>query len=274
MAFIPAIPLILEGAEIIIAAVEAAEVIEGGVLASEAVVATAEGGAIAAAGETAVAGGMAAAEGAGVAGGGAVAAEGGGAVVVAGGAQAGGAAAQLSLLETAVQASQWVARQIVEFEAFDLGMQALEKAIAKLREITKSPEAKEMDEIVQKFNKAITLLDAALKQWSNWMAANFDKKASFGNIQTPAISLLRFDIFRNRLGTLVDIRKNQVSSAGITASKTPTVDNFRALLRAAQSYCTEMGQLSQELMQPGTPLADGGLNSFKDDIQTAQNTLA
>jgi hypothetical protein len=80
------------------------------------------------------------------------------------------------------QEEQWVARQIAEFEAFDLGMQAVEEAIVKLYEVTKSPEAKAMDDIVKKFNTAIGLLDAALKYWPSWMAANFDNRASFGTI--------------------------------------------------------------------------------------------
>lgn len=270
MAFLPLIPFILEGAEAIVTVVEAAEVVEGTTAVVEA--ATAVEGAAAggtAVAEGAAAGGTAVVEGAA---GGAAAAEGGGAAAAAG-AQAAGAA-QLSLLRTATQVSQWVARQIVEFEAFDLGMQAVEKAIAKLREATKSPEAKEMDDIVQRFNKAIALLDAALKDWSNWMAANFDKGPSFGTIQAPHVSLLRFDVFRNRLGTVVDIRQKQIASAGLTASKTPTLPNFQALLRAVQSYAAEMDKLSEELMQPGTPLAARGLNSHSSDIHDAKNTLA
>ncbi|CAH0025624.1 unnamed protein product, partial [Clonostachys rhizophaga] len=70
-------------------------------------------------------------------------------------------------------------------EAFDLGMQAMEKAIAKLYEVTKSPKAKAMDDIVKKFNMAISLLEGALKDWANWMAANFDNRASFGTVSTP-----------------------------------------------------------------------------------------
>jgi hypothetical protein len=43
----------------------------------------------------------------------------------------------------------------------------VEKAIAKLYEVIKSPKAKAMDDIVKKFDTAIGLLDAALRDWSN-----------------------------------------------------------------------------------------------------------
>jgi len=92
-------------------------------------------------------------------------------------------------------------------------MQAVEKAISKLPRTTQSPESKEIENIVQKFTKAVVFLDPVLKDRSTWMAANFEKRTSLSSVQVHGIKILLCNIFfSNRLGMITNIQQKKIAS--------------------------------------------------------------
>ena len=180
------------------------------------------------------------------------------------------------LLENLTAFTKWAAEQIIEFEAFDLGMRLFEQATTqKSKENAGNSHLYPLVNLMRLLNIALMKIDLVVKDWLDWAHQHQDNKKAFGQIQVEGTSLLRFEVLQYRLRDISDFRNKTLATKGKTASKSlddETIVRYKDLRVAIWAYYVRVARM-RTLIKANEAMVNAGLPANEDEIGIAKAVL-
>lgn len=172
--------------------------------------------------------------------------------------------------------TEWAGKQIIEFQALDLGMKIAERAVTK-----KSNEDDgnwylyPLIHLMRLLNNALTKMDIVVKDWMVWAHQHQDNKEPFGRIQAEGTSLLRFEVFQYRLRDISDFRNKNLASEAKAASARQddnSIERYTKLRGTIREYYIRVARM-RTFIQANAAMLKAGLSDHDDKISIAKEAL-
>lgn len=172
--------------------------------------------------------------------------------------------------------TEWAGKQIIQFEALDIGMKIAEQAVTK--------ESREDDSLwylyplihmMRLLNNSLTKMDLVVKDWMDWAHRHQDNKEPFDRIQTQGTSLLRFEVFQYRLRDISDFRNKTLASEARIASKSQDDDKlgyYKGLRETIRGYYIRVARM-RTFIQANEAMVQAGLPEHDKKIGIAKEAL-
>lgn len=151
------------------------------------------------------------------------------------------------------------------FYAGTKGCEAVFKAL--------SPDGSDLrTKIAEAIVKEGKVLQDAQDTWSQWLAAHYDDRASYGTVSADGVDIQLFQILQNYIGTVGDQRDKLVPLVN-KVQKSKTLDDLKALLTGEIAYAKAVVDLSKNIDSKMTLMTKAGLDSKLADVQAAYASL-
>ena len=176
-----------------------------------------------------------------------------------------------ALWQDAKTFARWTGREIMKGALFEAGLETIKTALA-----TNPPPGFELFDL----KKTLGSVSASLKvltqittEWRRWCIKQFSKRNTFGMIRIENTLLVRFEIFRNKLGSLSTYMEKTLGPLLAQLNKSIDSANIGGLKAAMKTYADMILALSNGVKEKENLMMHAGLKDHKDEVQKFRDLL-
>ena len=177
---------------------------------------------------------------------------------------------------------KFVAIETLKGALFYAGMKAIEVAWVKLFppkqvETAKSGGTKVLVDddrvkIIKAINKAGSIIQPAIVSWSNWQAAHYQHKKSYGEVVASGLPIQLFQVLQNAISSVGEVRDAMVPLQ-TKATNEKSLESAKALLTADIAYAKRVVDLADQIRTSMKSMIGDGLPDKHTELQAAYTIL-
>ncbi|KAF3940960.1 hypothetical protein ABW19_dt0206920 [Dactylella cylindrospora] len=194
--------------------------------------------------------------------------------MTASGTTAGAQAAHTAIFEGAVAFAKWAAIEAAKQAVFYGGMKAAEAAFHAVADALKTPESQALSAKLTKLNDAASTLNSITTDWLSWSKSHYDDRSSYGSVTVLRVSVTRYEVLQNNLGSLGDELNAKVAPPLLAFNKSKTAADLETLRVAMVNYATKVKSQSDSIKANEQTMVAAGLQDHQADIASALSNLS
>ncbi|KAJ1326998.1 hypothetical protein MN608_08447 [Microdochium nivale] len=179
---------------------------------------------------------------------------------------------QLNLLwQDAKTFARWTGREIMKGALFQVGLETVKALMAKSP--SPGPDYSDLIQAIGAVGGALKILTTVTTEWRKWSVKNFSKRQDFGQVRIEDTLLLRFEIFRNKLGEISFYMQKNLGPLLAQVNKNIDKANISELKSGMRAYADKVLALSKEINDKEVLMMHAGLKDHRDEVQRARDLL-
>lgn len=179
---------------------------------------------------------------------------------------------QLNLLwQDAKTFARWTGREIMKGALFQVGFEAVEGLMAK--HPPPGPDYSDLIQAIGAVGGALKILTDVTTEWRKWSVKHFSKREEFGQVRVEDTLILRFEIFRNKLGQISFYMQKNLGPLLAQVKNNIDKANISGLKSGMRTYADMVLAISKGIKEKEVLMMHAGLKDRYDDLQKARDLL-
>ncbi|EON68428.1 hypothetical protein W97_07752 [Coniosporium apollinis CBS 100218] len=176
-----------------------------------------------------------------------------------------------ALWQDAKTFARWTGREIMKGALFQVGLEAVVALIAK--NPSPGPDTSDLVQAIGAVGASLKILKEVSTEWRRWCIKNFSKREEFGQVRAEDNLILRFEIFRNKLGDVSSYMQKTLAPLLAQVNKNTDSANIGGLKGAMRTYADMILAVSKGIKEKEALMMHAGLKDHHDELQKARDVL-